>query len=199
MTIKVPRGKGYDKKSLNVIATALNTNDKLTLAMAAKEGGLDLTILGQAFSQAHPDWWRQYLTSRDISLTKCVYCTTEFLPKSKRASYCSNSCRSTHKKDLEYFGGNRQSTVGLAKKQCQMCLRIVPKGLSSHHVYGKANDPKNEHLVALCRGCHQLVSILAQRNFIDDPAVWTRLMLLARTQRAGRDVEPQFVIERRFG
>jgi len=58
---------------------------------------------------------------------------------------------------MEYFGGNRLNTIGLISKTCQLCMRKVEKGLSSHHIIGKEKDPENQYLIALCSGCHKLV------------------------------------------
>ena len=63
-----------------------------------------------------------------------------------------------------------------------MCM--APKStLSAHHVLGKANDPSNEYLVALCAGCHHLVGMLAGRTFAESPQGWENLINLVLSRR----------------
>ena len=68
-----------------------------------------------------------------------------------------------------------------------MCAKHGHAGLSSHHVYGKDNDPENEYLVALCMGCHKIVSMLGGRKFVDDPEVWQTLVTLAWLRKHGNE------------
>ena len=76
-------------------------------------------------------------------------------------------------------------TVGLAERICQLCGKENPKGLSSHHVLGKENDPHNVDLIALCPGCHHIVGVLGGREFIDDSKTWERLIAFAWLRRHG--------------
>lgn len=115
----------------------------------------------------------------------CEECGETFWPVRKTARFCSSKCSSAFKRDQDYFGGRRKTTLGLAAGVCGLCLRKAESGLSSHHIFGKDNDPANEHLLALCKGCHQVVSILALKKWVDDPGCLERLIVLAISQRQG--------------
>jgi hypothetical protein len=52
---------------------------------------------------------------------------------------------------------------------------------------GKENDPENEYLVALCPGCHQLVTLLGGRTFAGTAEVWESLIQLAMIRKYGSD------------
>jgi hypothetical protein len=56
---------------------------------------------------------------------------------------------------------------------------------------GKENDPNNEHLIALCQGCHNIVTILGGRRFVATPEAWEVLIQLVVTRKNGHD--PDFV------
>jgi hypothetical protein len=46
----------------------------------------------------------------------------------------------------------------------------------------------NAELVALCPGCHQIVTLLGGRAFVDDPRAWEALIALAWTRRHGAEI-----------
>jgi hypothetical protein len=77
----------------------------------------------------------------------------------------------------------------LLEATCQLCERHVEKGLTPHHIIGKENDPDDELLVALCRGCHQLVSLLGGRTFVDTPDGWERLIGMVWLLRNGSSLD----------
>jgi hypothetical protein len=87
--------------------------------------------------------------------------------------------------DQNYFGGKRKQTIGLAEGVCQICERTPKKALSSHHVIGKENDPDNEILVALCSGCHNIVTQLGGRNFTESQ--WESLISFVWLRKNGAD------------
>jgi hypothetical protein len=87
---------------------------------------------------------------------------------------------------LEYFDGDRLNAVGIVEGVCQLCLEPKAKGLSAHHMIGKGNDPNNRLMVALCVGCHQAVTILAMRSFLENPDGWERLISLVQVRKMVR-------------
>jgi len=122
--------------------------------------------------------------------TKCLNCGD---PITKNKKYCSTKCGNSYRVDQSYFGGKRNTTIGLAEKTCQVCNRKNVKGLSSHHVIGKENDADNDYLIALCRGCHQLVTILGRRKF--DVSIWEKLIKLVTLRKQARMSEVKVSIE----
>jgi len=116
--------------------------------------------------------------------TKCLNCGAVLKKKQK---YCSTKCGNAYRINQTYFGGKRDTTIGLLEKTCQVCKRKNVKGLSSHHVIGKENDPDNLYLVALCRGCHQLITILGRRNF--NSAIWESLIRFSALRKASRMID----------
>lgn len=192
---KIPRGKGYDKAAVlshlkkmirdGVYVTEyVKQNDlKIDPFMLAVGqycvGGGDLTAMAN-----------HWLVGGDPKLIwqECEYCKEIYWPSRKGTLYCSKKCGSDASTDRNYFGGKRQTTIGLAERVCGLCKRTVQKGLSSHHLYGKANDPGNDHLLALCRGCHAIVSDLALKTWCDDPRALERLIVLAISQRQGAEL-----------
>jgi hypothetical protein len=54
---------------------------------------------------------------------------------------------------------------------------------------GKENDPNNDWLIALCPGCHQIVTILGGRNFAGTPEVWESLIQLVLIRKNGADAD----------
>ena len=113
--------------------------------------------------------------------TNCLNCGKVLTKKRK---YCSAKCGNDYRVDQSYFGGKRDTTIGLLEKTCQVCKRKNIKGLSSHHVIGKENDLDNLYLVALCRGCHQLITILGRRNF--NSAIWESLIRYSVLRKASQ-------------
>ena len=52
---------------------------------------------------------------------------------------------------------------------------------------GKENDPDNQHLIALCSGCHHIVTIVAGRRFAATPEAWEVLIQLVLIRKNGHD------------
>jgi 5-methylcytosine-specific restriction endonuclease McrA len=129
------------------------------------------------------------MTLPTSTLTECLNCG---LSVTGRKKYCSPKCGSAYRTDQRYFGGKRTLTIGLSEGVCQLCAKTKVKGLSSHHIIGKENDPGNDYLMALCRGCHQIVTILAQRKFIDLEGAWERLTQFVIVRREGDTGERMF-------
>jgi hypothetical protein len=157
---------------------------KGSLRQFAIARGVRLETIVQGLQRHYPNVWQQVAPKLDTPPIPCPECGREFVPATKKQKTCSRVCTNAQRVDQSYFGGKRKQTIGLAEGVCQMCMRSIGRGLSSHHLIGKENDPDNELLVALCQGCHQLVGRLASRTFVDTEAGWERLM--------------EFVLLRRF-
>lgn len=185
---RIPRGAGYDKVAVGRhLKTLESTGVKVT--QYARAQGLDVDTLVMAFQRHYADRWRDYLATHSPLPEKvCEYCEDVFIPANGKQRFCTRACGTRSSTDRTYFGGRRRETVGLAEGVCQLCGRKDAKGLSSHHVLGKENDPGNTELVALCPGCHKIVSHLGGRAFVDDPRAWEALIALAWTRRHGPEI-----------
>lgn len=185
--VKVPRGAGYDKASIKRYLKEIDgTND--LVSRFARRNSLGVEVLCQSIERHFPAWWEAYRRSHsDLAEKPCKGCGLAFIPSNGKQEFHSRVCAERTRKDASYFGGKRSTTIGLAEGRCQLCGREVTKGLSSHHVLGKENDPENDWLLALCAGCHNIVSIVAGRSFVDDVAAWQDLITLAWFRKHGQD------------
>jgi hypothetical protein len=161
-----------------------------------REQSLDLELFISAIQRVDPTYWANY-TRRTSDLTPkiCPNCRETFYPLTKKAVACSRRCSDLLRTDRAYYGGKRQQTIGLKEGVCQLCMEVKAH-LSSHHLLGKANDPDNEHLIALCNGCHQLVTMLGGRLFVEDVQGWENLINLVLSRRLAaknRDGQTQYV------
>lgn len=155
----------------------------------AKANKLNLdTFILAATQYGHTAGFPQIWEDPKLITETCVECQECYWPARKGSRFCSSLCGSRSRMDAEYFGGNRKNTVGLADSVCQLCERTVSTGLSSHHIYGKGNDEGNEFLLALCKGCHAIVSELALKKWCGSTPQLERLLWLAYTQRNGADL-----------
>lgn len=185
--VKIPRGAGYDKASCKRYAAQLDESGDLITRFARRQG-LGIEMLVQALERHMPEWWEAYkATHSSIPERDCEYCGRTFVPASGKQRCCSRKCSAARRTDESYFGGKRRNTIGLAEGRCQLCARTNVKALSSHHVLGKDNDPDNDFLIALCSGCHQLVTLLAGRPFLEHGEGWEALIQLALLRRYGPD------------
>ena len=156
-----------------------------TLRQVAIKLGLDLESVVHALQKHTPEQWREFAASKGLSKTSCPYCGVEFHPVTKKQKQCSRACAARRRTDGKYFGGKRRNTVGLAEGVCQLCRQAVAKGLSSHHIFGKEHDPENDYLIAVCRGCHEIITLLSSRKFITDTESWEDLISLVLMRRHG--------------
>lgn len=191
MVRKIPRGKGYDKAAtLKHVKAMLEGGTPVTAYVKAAGLKLDTFMLA---IRTHTGLLNGSIRTESVNgdpkliTAICEECSDYYWPARKGSRFCSSYCGNLYRKDQEYFGGRRNETVGLKESVCQLCQRTVGKGLSSHHIYGKSNDVGNDHLLALCKGCHAIVSDLALKTWCDDPEKLQRLILLAYTQRHGAD------------
>lgn len=185
---KLPRGGGWDKATTLRHMKAIEAYDgKVT--QYARANGLAIELLVKALQKHCMDRWQAYVAARsDLPRRTCAYCEEPFIPMSGKQVYCDRKCAADARQDASYFGGKRKTTIGLAQGVCQLCGRQGIRGLSSHHVLGKDNDPENDVLVALCQGCHKIITFLGSRTFVDDEVAWESLISLAWMRRHGPDL-----------
>lgn len=184
-TRKPPRKAIWNKEHVERYCREI---DELGIAVTkyASQNNLKTEILVKAIQLHAAEWWELYASKNAVKpKTKCLYCDTEFWPMSHKQMYCERKCANEARTDNGYFGGRRRETIGLAEATCQLCGRKNVKGLSSHHMIGKENDPENEYLVALCPGCHQIVTILGGRNFTGTSEIWESLIQLVMIRKFG--------------
>lgn len=185
--VKIPRTGEYVKaKILDYIKQIDEQEIKVTTF--ARSNGLDIEPLVQAIQRFKPEWYEAYAESHAVKpKQKCPYCETEFWPLSHKQIYCNRKCANDARVDNGYFGGRRRETIGLAEGICQLCGEKTKRGLSSHHMLGKENDPDNEHLIALCQGCHQIVTIVSGRRFAATEEAWEVLIQLVLIRKNGHN------------
>jgi 5-methylcytosine-specific restriction endonuclease McrA len=180
---KLPRGVGLDKVSIKRHIRDLESSGQ-AITRYARQHGMRVETLIRAIEHHFPDWWVEY--RKGISYLPeaiCPHCEEMFHPSNTRQEFCSRRCGERYRTDQNYFGGKRKDTIGLAEGICQICGRAPKKGLSAHHVLGKENDPDNEWLVALCSGCHNMVTALGLRDFTEEQ--WEALISFAWLRRNG--------------
>jgi hypothetical protein len=164
-----------------------------TLREFCDESGIPRDMLTRSIQRHFPERWNSYAALHSSHAPiECPYCHISFVPMNARQTYCTQVCARDARVDKVYFGGRRRETIGLAEGECQLCFRTNVKGLSSHHVLGKGNDPDNEQLIALCPGCHDLLGLLSRRKFLND-AGWTRLRELVEARRDAEDKSAEIV------
>lgn len=186
---KPRRGAGYDKASIDRHLRALETQGGLKPTSYARSQGLTIEAFVHACERHYPERWRQYVERTSTLPQKtCGYCERTFYPNTARQEHCSRKCASDARTDRTYFGGNRRLTVGLAEGVCQLCGKHGHRGLTPHHVLGKENDPTDTNLVALCMGCHKIVTMTAARKVSDEREFWQSLIELAWLRRHGDDL-----------
>lgn len=176
--IKIPRGKGLDKKSLTRLRNSLESWEG-TFRGFCQKNGVPAVYASVALAKFDPDFWQAYADGAGLVEVVCRGCHGKFYwPEGQDRDTCSPRCRSRKKRDEDYFDGARKTAVGLLDGVCQLCLEPKTKGLSAHHLIGKGNDPDNLLMVALCVGCHQLVTQLSLRKFLASEDAWERLIRL---------------------
>lgn len=182
---KPPRGAGFTKvKMLKLMKEAEASPLPITKFCRQRKISVDAFVL--AAQKYFAPRWALYAAGRSpIPQRACDYCGAVYVPMGGKQRACSRKCQTDMRVDRSYFGGKRRSTIGLAERVCQLCGKQNPKGLSSHHMIGKENDPENELLIALCRGCHQVVGMLGRMKFTETAQGWENLISLAAIRRAG--------------
>lgn len=178
------RGSGLNKESMTEYVRSLS-NWAGSLKQFCIQRGFDLELFVQAWQKYFPQEWLDYAAKRsDLEMRSCPVCSRSFIPMTKKQKTCTRRCGSLARNDLKYFGGKRSSTIGLAEGVCQICGRSKAS-LSSHHIFGKENDPENDYLIAVCSGCHKLVGMLASRSDINNAELFENLIGLALARKYG--------------
>lgn len=155
----------------------------------ARSQGIDIESLVHSFERHCPERWAAYVASRsNLAPKECPQCKKSFVPMGGKQIYCTRRCGTDYRQDMSYFGGKRGGTQGLASGVCQLCRKPDTTALSSHHILGRGNDPENEHLIALCRGCHKVVGMLASREWIETDHILSRLLQLAILRARGAQI-----------
>lgn len=182
---KIPRGMGYDKESTRKHFVQLQKWSG-SIKAYCRANGLAIEPLSKASEHYFPEQWKLFKDSRsDIPQKTCVYCETVFVPSTQKQVFCSRKCNFDWRTDKDYFGGKRRDAIGWDTQTCQLCGNKPKAHLSPHHMFGKANDKENDYLIALCRGCHNLVEMLANRTGCIDPAFLEGLISLAWLKKKG--------------
>ena len=182
---KIPRTGEYTKEKIAEYLQEIEKQD-IKVTTFSRKAGLQIDGLVTAIQRHNAEWYEKYCEKHAVKpKTACPYCGIEFWPLSHKQINCSRKCSDQARVDNSYFGGRRRETIGLLEGICQLCNQHTPKGLSSHHMLGKENDPDNEHLIALCSGCHNIVTILGGRRFIATPEAWEVLIQLVIMRKNG--------------
>ena len=180
---KPKRGIGLTKDRVSGFAKILESGS-FTIRRLARMEGVGITPLVDAIQYYEPEAWERYVEAHsDLGMRACPGCGRDFVPLTKKQEFCTGRCRNSHHRDVSYFGGKRMEALGLREGVCQLCRKRVEKWLSAHHVLGKENDPDNEVLIALCRGCHDILTRLAARPWVEERDVVADLIALALARR----------------
>lgn len=175
---KVKRGSGLTKAKVTAFAKFI-LKEGLSVTKAARQRGIPTTNLVSALQIHAPELWAEYIKKNAVLPPRpCPGCGLDFTPLTKKQKACTGKCSGHARADAVYFGGKRKNTIGLAEGICQLCQEKKPN-LHSHHVFGKANDPDNDYLIALCAGCHHIVGILGARRGCKTNEFWENLIALA--------------------
>lgn len=184
---KIPRNGEFTKDKIKQYIEELDQSGQKVTAFSRSKG-LGIEPLVNAIQRFAPEWYEAYCEANAVKpKTSCPYCELDFWPLSHKQIYCTRDCANKSRVDNSYFGGKRRDTIGLLEGICQLCGQHTPKGLSSHHMLGKENDPNNDHLIALCSGCHNIVTILGGRRFVATEEAWEVLMQLVIIRKNGHD------------
>lgn len=163
---------------------ALLDEEGWSVRRLARREGLAITPLVDAIQSSEPAVWQRYVANHSrLQERTCPGCGVSFVPLTKKQRFCTVRCREAHRRNLAYFGGRRFEAIGLREGICQLCGKASGKWLSAHHVLGRENDPDNAALIALCRGCHDLVTNLGARPWVVRPAVVAQLIALSLARR----------------
>lgn len=181
---RIKCGSGITKKAITGYAKQLD-NFGGSVRQFCIQRGLDLEAFVQAMQRHESAKWESYVvTHSELAMRQCPQCSRPFIPMTPKQKTCSRRCTNLLRTDRQYFGGKRVNTIGLAEGICQLCDKEKPK-LSAHHIFGKENDLENDFLVALCAGCHKLVTFLACRADVAKVAFLENLIILSLTRKFG--------------
>ena len=175
-------------------------HDGWSVRRLARREGLAVTPLVDALQTYEPAAWERYVALHSAwPWRTCPGCDARFRPLTGKQQFCTVHCRESHHRNVAYFGGRRLEAVGLREGICQLCGKESKKWLAAHHVLGRENDPENGALIALCRGCHDLVTRFAARAWVDRPGSVAYFVALALARRGKTHALVSVVIDRRSG
>lgn len=157
------------------------------LKTLAQVNDIPVGKLAYAMREFHPQWWEKYVSRRSLGQTTCHGCGRMFVPSRKDQKFHSGRCGSEFRMNDSYFCGNHDKAIGMADSICQLC-GPVGRSLASHHALGKRADEAGLYLIALCNGCHQLVTILSSRTWVNNAETVSGLIALALLLRGKETV-----------
>jgi hypothetical protein len=175
---RLKRSQGYTKAEVKKHWAAFQASG-MVLTRYCRTNALSIETFAQSVQRHFDAEWQEWAASHGNEAKECPECGRLFVPANSKQVCCTRRCSTRYRRDQDYFGGQRATTIGLRDGICQICRRETDKGLSSHHVFGKENDPENRFLVALCSGCHQLVTHMGGRKWVEDTDVWEALISFA--------------------
>jgi uncharacterized CHY-type Zn-finger protein len=178
---KIPRGSGLTKPLITALLRDLQEWGG-SIRQFCRSRGLSLDVFAMAVQKHDAETWRFLAWQRGLEEKTCPECGTGFYPMTEKQITCTRRCGDNHRRNKKYFGGRRQEAIGMREGICQLCVR-AKASLSAHHMLGKENDEDNEHLIALCAGCHKLVTLAATRKILDTPDGWERFIELVMARR----------------
>jgi hypothetical protein len=182
---KIKWGSGFTKATTSRLVRQLGKYQGGVRPFAVQRG-LNVEMLIKAIQKYESEFWAQYVKLHsELEERICPQCLTKYVPFNKKQLTCSRKCAALRRSDLKYFGGKRSNAIGMTEGICQLCDKEKPS-LSAHHVFGKANDPEHDFMIALCHGCHQLIGYLGGRTDVQSEAFWENLIALALCRRMGR-------------
>jgi 5-methylcytosine-specific restriction endonuclease McrA len=179
------RGTGLTKDAVRGLVKDLGVF-KGKLTNFCRQRGMKVDLFVKAVQQHAPEFWSEYSKTFGLPESRCEYCNGAFYPLTKKQRTCSRKCQAHARSNKKYFNGQRRNTIGLDDGVCQVCLRQTA-ALSSHHVYGKENDPDADFLLAVCNGCHDLIGQLGSMKRVNDAAFYERLIIFANMRRNGAE------------
>lgn len=183
------RIEGGKRKIQKLVSKFQDEHEKISLRKFCRENHVQIDKLAKHLQELAPDFWDSWAKANGPGIVRaCEYCKREFPVVSKKQVFCSRKCATTKHHDDDYFYGNRRNTIGLSSGVCQLCKKKVDAYLSSHHIFGKEADPKGEHLIALCRGCHKIVEMCAIRECSNNGRFWEDLIHLALLKKGKSDL-----------
>ena len=191
---KMPYASGYTKRNAAIRIKELADKPGLCVLHYCKLMHFDPKLLVQSFRAFYPERLASIASNlENVTFTICPYCGVEFANrKHNGANFCSDACNRKSKVDARYFGGKRRVTLGVGSKTCQACGAKHPS-LHVDHIIRKAEQViDNEHMIALCPGCHRIKSTLAiHKKLTTNKAALQAIIAMALAEMDGGELEGQ--------
>ena len=190
---KMPYGKGYTKRNAAIRIKELADVPGLCVLHYCKHNHFDARLLVQSFKAYYPERLPSIASNlENVTFSICPYCSVEYATrKHNGAIFCSDACNRKSKVDARYFGGKRRVTLGVRTKTCQNC-GTKHDALQVDHIIRKGNDEDNEHMIALCPGCHRIKSVLAiHKKLTTNRAALQAIIAMALAEMDGGQLDGQ--------